>query len=160
MVALHRRWVAPLFAVVLMAGQAWAEEPPEAASAQGPCPAGRHRRTAHQVVDDFHAALAAGNVHKAVVCNYAQNAKVITAGGVFTGHAAVEAGLAGFGALFGSTFPTVLVDEATRDVVFMVYTLITPFASIPDGADTFVVTDGLIRTQTVHASIVFGAPAP
>ena len=160
MVALHRRWVAPLFAVVVMAGPAWAEDPLEAASAHGPCGAGRHRRSAQEVVDDFHAALATGNVHKAVACNYAQNAKVVTAGGIFTGHAAIEAGLAGFGALFGGAFPTVLVDEATRDVVFIVYTLITPFASIPDGSDTFVVRDGLIRTQTVHATIVFGAPAP
>ena len=160
MVALHRRWVAPLFAVVMMAGPAWAEDPFEAAFAQGPCPAGRHHRTAQQVVDDFHAQLATGNVHKAVLCNYARNAKVITAGGIFTGHTAIEAGLSGFGALFGANFPTVLVNEATRDVVFIVYTLITPFASILDGSDTFVVHDGLIRTQTVHATLVFGAPAP
>lgn len=159
MVALHRRWVAPLFAVVMLAGPAWAEDPFEE-EREDSCPEGRHDRTAQQVVDDFHAQLAMGNVHKAVRCNYASNAKVITAGGVFTGHAAIEAGLSGFGALFGATFPTVLVYEATSNVVFIVYTLITPFASIPDGSDTFVVRDGLIRTQTVHATIVFGAPAP
>ena len=155
-------WVGPLVAVVLLAGPAWAhdDDPMEAARANGPCGAGRHNRTAQQVVDDFHAALAVGQVHKAVICNYAANAKVITAGGIFEGHAAIEAGLGGFGALFGATMPTVLVNEATKHVVFIVYSLITPFASIPDGSDTFVVRDGLIRTQSVHATIVFGAPSP
>lgn len=154
-------WAAPLVAVVMLAGPAWAEDGFEAAHwGGGLCSPARHWRSPQQVVDDFHAELMAGNIHKAVVCNYARDAKVITAGGVFTGHAAIEAGLSGFGALFGSTFPTVLINEATRDVVFQVYTLITPMASIPDGSDTFVVRLGLIRTQAVHATIVFGAPAP
>lgn len=151
--------VAPLVAVLLLAGPVWAQEVLQGAEAAG-CPAQRHHRSAEQVVNDFHAALATGNVHQAVICNYADNAKVITAGGVFTGHAAIEAGLGAFGTLFGATFPTVLVQEATRDVVFIVYSLITPFASIPDGSDTFVVRHGLIRTQAVHATLVFGAPAP
>ncbi len=154
------QWTAPFVAVVLLAGSAEAEDPLEAAAARAGCPAGRHHRTAQQVVDDFHATLAAGNLHQAVICNYAVDAKVLTPGGIASGQAAIEAGLAAYGMLFGTAIPTVLVNESTVDVVLIIYSLVTPFASIPDGSDTYVVRHGLIRTQAVHATIVFGAPSP
>ncbi len=121
------------------------------------CPKMSKHRTAAEVFADRMAALAAGEFDLSF-CNYAEDAVVIMPGSVIRGREQIKAGFRAFGALFGGLVPPPTTVTVEGDVVLVTFSLYTAGASIPDGADTLVIRDGLIQTQTVHATIVFPTP--
>lgn len=123
------------------------------------CPIRYNFRTPQQVMADHIAALEAGDLQRAM-CDYAQDAVVIMPGSVIRGRAAITEGFSQFYQLFGGRVPTITSMTIEGEVAFDTFTLETEFASIPDGADTFVIRFGRIRYQTVHSTIVFHQPPP
>ena len=121
------------------------------------CPKMSKHRTAAEVFADRMAALNAGNMDLAF-CYYAEDAVVVMPGSVVQGREAIKAAFIQFGSLFGGVIPAPSTVTVEGDVVLVTFSLVTPGASIPDGADTFVIRDGLIRAHTVHASVTFSAP--
>jgi ketosteroid isomerase-like protein len=121
------------------------------------CPKVDKHRTAAEVFAARTAAMAAGNLDLAF-CLYAEDAVVVMPGSVVRGREAIKAAFIQFGAMFGGLIPPPSTVTAEGDVVLVTFSLVTSGASIPDGADTFVIRDGLIRAHTVHASITFSSP--
>lgn len=117
------------------------------------CPLSILLRTPKQVIQDHQAALLAGDIDRAM-CDYAPTARVLTADGVNVGRAAIRAGFEAMAGLFGS-LPTTTGVFDTGPTVMVTWEIHTPFASIPDGVDTFVILFGQIHYQTVHARIHF-----
>jgi ketosteroid isomerase-like protein len=121
------------------------------------CPKVSRKASAAEVFEARLAALNAGNLELAF-CYYAEDAVVVMPGSVVQGREAIKAAFVQFGSLFGGVLPTPSSVTVGGDVVLATFSLAMPGVSIPDGADTFVIRDGLIQAQTVHASIVFSAP--
>jgi hypothetical protein len=131
------------------------------AEASGPkvfeCPKGLHQRTPEQVFADHNAALAAGNFDLAM-CDYTDDAVVLTGSTMLKGKAEIRYVLELFWFLFGHKMPTVLTQSVHENVLFITFTVDGEIASIPEGADTYVIEKGLIRTQTAHDPLVFKTP--
>jgi hypothetical protein len=143
---------------VTLAPYALAQTPPT-------CPPKDRQRTAEQVLASHFANLAAGN-YEAERCNYADNAVVISDGGVTQGVDGIVAALAGFGSLFGGQVPTVteqvvvsILDPRTT-MVRILFSISTPCVDIPDGTDTYIVRSGRIQAQTAHGVPVFKCGPP
>ncbi len=138
---------------LLMSANAGAEEKKGTAFE---CPKLSKHLTTAEVFEGRMAALRAGNLDLAF-CYYAEDAVVLMPGSVIQGREQVKAGFVNFGALFGGRLPEPSTLTIQGEVVLATFSIDGPLASIQDGADTFVIRDGRIQTQTVHASLVFHA---
>jgi hypothetical protein len=121
------------------------------------CPRGRQNRTPEQVWAARIAALSVGNIDLAM-CDYARNATVVMPGSVLTGRAQIKAGFLAFAQLVNFAQPEVTSTTFAGPILLVTFTLITNGPSIPDGADTFVIRNGLIHQHVVHASITGAGP--
>ena len=63
-----------------------------------------------------------------------------------------------FGAAVAGALPEHPTVTIEGDYVLATFSLKTPQASIPDGADTFVIRNGRIQAQLVHATVVPASP--
>jgi ketosteroid isomerase-like protein len=133
---------------------------PALATAQNACPDIDQTRTATEVLLDYRAALAQGDVDTAV-CNYARDAVVISDGGIDRGRTQIASSLEFSLTLFEGTLPVVVkeimvqaVDPRTS-MVRTLFTIDTPRVIVPDGIDTYIIRNGLIVAQTSHAFPVF-----
>jgi ketosteroid isomerase-like protein len=142
-----------LFVVVLlMAGGVGAAQPEDSFE----CPKLSKKLSTAEVFEGRMAALREGNLDLAF-CYYAEDAVVVMPGSVIRGREQVKAGFVSFGALFGGQLPQLSSLTVEGDVVLVTFSITGDIASIEDGADTFIIRDGRIQSQTVHASIVFHA---
>jgi ketosteroid isomerase-like protein len=139
-------------AFFLMAGGVGAEQP----GASFECPKLSRKLSTAEVFEGRMAALQEGNLDLAF-CYYAEDAVVVMPGSVIRGREQIKAGFVSFGSLFGGQLPQLSSLTVEGDVVLVTFSITGASASIEDGADTFVIRDGRIQTQTVHASIVFHA---
>ncbi len=121
---------------------------------QSICPHDREDRTALEVWNDHLAAIQSGNI-ALIACDYAEDATVVMPGTVISGKANVLAAFEAFAQLLGGQLPSITSVTASGQVVLVDYTLDSPHVVVPLGVDTFVVKEGLIRYQTVHATIEF-----
>jgi hypothetical protein len=139
---------------------ALADDPqPAAAKVAYQCPSGLESRTPTQVWADRLAAISVGDLDR-VMCDYADDAVLVTAGGVASGAAAIRASLEGLLGLLGGNVPTVSTVTIEGKIIFITWFVTSPVVSIPDGSDTFVIKHGKIQYQTAHAPMVFNAPPP
>ena len=72
-------------------------------------------------------------------------------GQVILGRTNITNSLIAFEAQLGA-IPTVTSVTSSGEVVYIEYTLQTPTLIVPDGADTYVIENGHIKYQTVHAT--------
>ncbi len=118
------------------------------------------QRTAQQVLVSHRAALAAGD-WDVVACNYAEEAVVISDGGVMQGRDATVAALQQLSGFFGGTIPmvneevivSILKDRA--EMARVLFSISTPCVDINDGADTYIIKNGQIQAQTAHGFPIF-----
>jgi hypothetical protein len=138
------------------------------AQGQGPntgCPQGLQHRTPEQVLEDQRSWLAAGQFQLAG-CNYADDAVVITDGGVITGRATIVQQLTGLGQFFGGAVPMVneeVVVSILNGNTYMariLFSIDTPCVDIPDGTDMYIIKRGRIQAQTAHGFPVFQCGPP
>lgn len=124
------------------------------------CPNELTKRTPQEVLADHRNALATGDMD-AAVCNYAEDAIVISDGGIDLGRDQIRSSLEFFQAVFGGTQPEVVqevVVEALGNHTHMVrllFTIDTPCIIVPDGVDTYMIHKGQIHSQTSHGFPVF-----
>lgn len=110
-------------------------------------------RTPEEVFQHHAEALGAGDLDE-IVADYADDAVVITPGGVNRGKDGVRAA---FVQLLGD-IPDAAWDLKTLiyedDVLFLEWAAVAAQTQVEDGIDTFVFRDGLIRVQTVRYTVL------
>jgi len=153
----HLQPLAPVLLAVslLLGGLAHASDEKKGGGFE--CPKVSKKATTAEVFEARMAALGAGNLDLAF-CYYAEDAVVVMPGSVVKGREAIKAAFVQFGSLFGGALPAPSTLTIEGEVALVTFSMVTPGVSVPDGADTFVIRDGLIRAQTVHATLVFSAP--
>lgn len=145
-----------LVVVLLVSGSALAADKQDGSSSFE-CPKLSKKLTAEEVFAGRMEALKAGNLDLAF-CYYAEDAVIVLPGSVVRGREQAKGAFANFGAAFGGIIPEPSTLTFAGEIALATFTLETPYASVQDGADTFVIRDGRIQAQTVHATIVFHSP--
>lgn len=121
------------------------------------CPKLPTRLTTAEVFKGRMEALKAGNVDLAF-CYYDDKAVVVMPNTVLHGREQAKQGFIQFGSAFAGAIPQPTTVTIDGDYVLATFSLKTPTASIPDGADTFVIRNGRIQAQIVHANVVPASP--
>jgi hypothetical protein len=110
-------------------------------------------RTAREVFEDHLALAQAGDVETDIDRNFAPDCILLTSEGVFEGREGVRRAAALLSAhLPGARFrylTRIVVDE----IAFLEWTGDSDRAVVRDGADSFVIRDGLIRYMTAHYTV-------
>lgn len=88
-----------------------------------------------------------------ICCDYAQDAVLLSCHGVFQGHEGVRRSTG----LLKRELPGATNEYRTRlvedEVAFLEWTARSDGARVEDGADSFVIRDGLIVAQTIHYTV-------
>jgi hypothetical protein len=110
-------------------------------------------RDTGEVFEDHLALTTAGEHDRDIAYNYADDVVLLTGLGIFRGHEGVRQSRATLGmdlpdARF--SYVTTLVD---REYAFLEWRGESEHTLVDDGADGFVIRDGLIRAQTIHYTV-------
>jgi hypothetical protein len=124
----------------------------------------RATRSTREVVDDHIRRRLEGDLEGDLAANYDPEVVLLTGVGVFRGHDGVRRSAA----LLADDLPDAEFEILTvldvGDAAFIEWRATAPTVRTEDGADSFVVTDGRIRVQTIHYSLHhrsgLGMPAP
>jgi hypothetical protein len=96
----------------------------------------------------------AGDFESDLRLNYAEDVVVLAGSGMYHGHDGVRETRK----LLVSRLPDsqyhYLTQRSSGDVAFLEWSADSPIAKVRDGADSFLVRDGLIRVQTIHYTVV------
>ena len=116
-----------------------------------------HVRTTEEVFDDHLELARIGDVDTDVNRNFADDCVLLTSIGVFRGHKGVHEAAN----LLLKELPNVRYEYRTRlvhgEIAFLQWTAIADGARVDDGADSFLIRDGLIQVMTFHYTVV---PSP
>lgn len=111
-------------------------------------------RTAEEVLEEHLALWASGDVELDLCGNYAEDARILCRDGVWWGHDGVRELVKKLHA----RVPELRLRSVRRvmdgELVLVEWTAEGRGVHVPDGADTLVIRDGLIRAQTVHYTVV------
>ncbi|MFF2777533.1 nuclear transport factor 2 family protein [Streptomyces sp. NPDC058052] len=110
-----------------------------------------HTRTPQEVFADHGRRLGTGDLDL-VSENYAEDAVLLTPGGVLTGRAGVREGI---GRLLAD-LPDAewrLTPRFAADVLLLEWSAVGAAHEVTDGVDTFVFRDGLISAQTIRYTL-------
>lgn len=151
------RFSAPivLVATVLLTRSVYAETPETPAFK---CPKLSTKLTTAEVFKARMEALKAGNIDLAF-CYYDEKAVIVMPNAVVRGREQAKKAFVQFGSAFGGAIPQPTSLTIEGEYALATFSLQTPTASIPDGADTFVIRAGRIQAQVVHANVVPASPA-
>ena len=109
-------------------------------------------RTAQEIFEHHMGAVGAGDLD-ALLEDYAEDALLLTRQGTVRGRPAIREAFMG---MLGQ-LPDAQFDMHTQvyadDVLFLEWSASGSKGRIPDGVDTYVFRDGLIRIQTVHFTL-------
>lgn len=110
-------------------------------------------RSAEEVFDSHLRLRETNDFETDLKTNYAPDVVMLTCTGVFRGYE----GLRACAAELKNCFPDGKYDYVRRivhgEVAFLVWTGRSPVGEVKDGADTFVIRDGLIVVQTIHYTV-------
>ena len=91
--------------------------------------------------------------------NYAADCVVLTRKGVFRGHA----GLLSLAEVLSTELPNARFSYDAKvtegEVAFLGWSAECASVRVSDGADSFVIRDGLIRAQTIHYTVTIEGPS-
>ncbi len=143
-----------LFVALAMCGApaAWAGDPS--------CSNSLRDRTAFEVLESHRAALAARD-WPAVACNYAPDAVVVHDAGTTLGRDAIVHDLQVISELFDGIVPQVNEEvivpilRGKAEMARVLWSVSTQCIDIFDGADTYLVVEGKIQSQTAHGFPTF-----
>lgn len=111
-------------------------------------------RTTLEVFDDHLRWREAGNLEEDLKRNYARDAVLLTAYGIFHGHDGIRASA---GLLYQQIHGTEYMYR-TRLVygkmAFLEWAAVGPEMHVTNGADSYLIEDGLIRVQTIHYTLI------
>ena len=109
-------------------------------------------RTPQEIFEHHATVLIAGDI-EGIVSDYADDALIITPGGVLRGKDGVREA---FTSLLGEVPDAdwaVPVQVFEDDILFIQWSAVAEKSRVRDGVDTFVFRDGLIRVQTVRHTL-------
>jgi len=109
-------------------------------------------RTPQEVFRHHAQALGAGDL-EGIVADYADDAVLITPGGVLRGQDGVRKGFTQLLADVPDAAWDIRTEIYEGDVLFLEWAADAAATRVEDGIDTFVFRDGMIRVQTVRYSL-------
>jgi hypothetical protein len=111
-------------------------------------------RSTREVFEDHLRESVEGAVENDLARNYAEDVVILTGRGVYRGHDGIRR-LAQLlqEQLPGCTFHYI-TKEVEGEVAFLEWTADSPRARVEDGADSYLIRDGRIVTQTIHYTVV------
>jgi ketosteroid isomerase-like protein len=89
----------------------------------------------------------------AILSDYAEDAVIVTAGGIARGHDQIRQLFAGLLADLPKAAWDLKATVVEGDVLYLEWAAAGGENRVDDGVDTFVFDDGLIRLQTVHLTV-------
>jgi hypothetical protein len=110
-------------------------------------------RTTHEVFYDHLGLRALGEVQHDIARNYARDVVLLTSFGVFHGHRGVRRCATMLKKHIGDARVTWGACFVHGDVVFYEWHAHSDTICVEDGADTFIVRDGLIVAKTIHYTV-------
>jgi hypothetical protein len=114
---------------------------------------GEAARSTQAVFEDHLSEAARADVERDIRRNYAPDVVLLTGVGVLRGHDGVRRSRE----LLQADAPEATFEYLTRlvegQIAFLEWTGETDAVEISDGADSFLISDGLIRIQTIHYTV-------
>ena len=110
-------------------------------------------RTTREVLDDHLRLADDGAVEEDLARNVAEDVVMLTGRGVFRGHDGVRELARQLYEEIPSGRWTYLVTQVAGRMAFLEWTVDAGPFRIPDGADSYLVEDGLIKAQTIHYTV-------
>ena len=110
-------------------------------------------RTTREVLDDHLRLADEGAVEEDLARNVAEDCLMLTGRGVFRGHDGVRELARQLYEEIPSGRWTYLSTQVAGRMAFLEWTVDAGPYRIPDGADSYLVEDGLIRAQTIHYTV-------
>lgn len=110
-------------------------------------------RSTEEVFKDHLALAQSGDVETDIARNYAPDCVLLTSFGTFAGHDGVRAAAQLLESQLGASQYEYQTVVWSGEMAFLEWTATSDRATIPDGADSFLIQDGLIRAMTIHYSV-------
>jgi hypothetical protein len=112
-----------------------------------------HRST-EEVFRDHLALAQSGDIETDTARNFAPDCVLLTSFGAFHGHEGVRSAAQLLATQLGPVGYQYRTVVWSGEVAFLEWTATSERARVPDGADSFLVQEGLIRAMTIHYSVV------
>lgn len=110
-------------------------------------------RSTEEVFHDHLALAQAGDVETDLTRNFALDCVLLTSFGTFKGHAGVRDAAQLLAEQLGPATYEYKTVVWSGEMAFLEWTAATDRATIPDGADSFLIQAGQIRSMTIHYSV-------
>ena len=110
-------------------------------------------RSTQEVFEDHLDLAQQGNVEIDLERNFAEDCVLLTTYGVFRGREGARAAADLLGKQIGRTKYEYRTRLWHGEIAFLEWTAKTPTATVDDGADSFLIRDGLIRVMTIHYTV-------
>lgn len=110
-------------------------------------------RTTEEVFADHLELAQQGDVETDLARNFSSDCVLLTSYGVFRGHAGVRAAAALLDEQIGRTRYTYRTRMTEGEIGFLEWTADSERAQVDDGADSFLIRDGLIEAMTIHYTV-------
>jgi hypothetical protein len=111
------------------------------------------QRTTQEVLQDHLALAQRGDVDTDIARNFHTECVLMTTYGIFRGHDGVRKAAELLTRQMGEGGYNYINESWHEELAFLEWTADTDRASIPDGADSYWIKDGLIRAMTIHYSV-------
>jgi hypothetical protein len=112
-----------------------------------------HVRTTEEVFLDHLELAQQGDFDTDIERNFASECVLLTSYGTFHGHAGVREAAELLDQQIGRTTYTYRSRTWHGETAFLEWTAKTDRATVPDGADSFLIRDGKIQTMTIHYTV-------
>lgn len=110
-------------------------------------------RTTEEVFQDHLTLAQQGDIETDIARNFDPKCVLLTSFGIFRGHIGIREAAALLDRQLGPAKYNYRSRLWHEDTAFVEWTADTERASITDGADSFVIREGLIRTMTIHYTV-------
>jgi hypothetical protein len=110
-------------------------------------------RSTEEVFLDHLALAQAGAVEEDIARNFAPECVLLTSYGTFRGHRGVRAAARLLADQLGPATYEYRTVVWSGELAFLEWTATTARATVPDGADSFLIRDGQIQAMTIHYTL-------
>lgn len=115
-------------------------------------------RNTEQVFLDHLARAQRGDIEGDIAHNFAPNCVLLTTYGVFRGHDGVRAAATLLDQQIGRASYVYRQQIWEGELAFLEWTADTVMASVPDGADSYLIRGGRIQVMTIHYTVLASKP--
>jgi hypothetical protein len=116
-------------------------------------------RTTEEVFLDHLELAQRGDLDTDIARNFAPECVLLTTYGVFRGHAGVREAAALLDRQIGPTSYEYRTKCWEEEIAFLEWAADSPRATVPDGADSYLIRGGRIHAMTIHYTVIPKQPA-